>query len=31
MTSIILTWLCRFCGWANDNNAGACRKCGREQ
>jgi hypothetical protein len=27
--SIMWTWLCRYCGHANDNNPGACRKCGR--
>lgn len=26
---IILTWVCKFCGWANDNNNGPCRKCGK--
>jgi hypothetical protein len=25
---MILTWVCQFCGWANDNNNGPCRKCG---
>lgn len=25
---MILTWVCQFCGWANDNNDGPCRKCG---
>lgn len=24
---MILTWICKFCGWANDNNNGPCRKC----
>ena len=27
-TGVILTWVCEFCGWANDNNNGPCRKCG---
>lgn len=26
----IITWQCQWCGWANDNNQGPCRKCGRE-
>lgn len=26
----IFTWLCERCGWANDNNNGPCRKCGKE-
>jgi hypothetical protein len=25
---VIITWVCQFCGWANDNNDGPCRKCG---
>jgi hypothetical protein len=25
---MILTWLCEFCGSANDNNSGPCRNCG---
>jgi len=25
---MILTWTCDLCGWNNDNNSGACRKCG---
>jgi ribosomal protein L40E len=24
---MIITWICQFCGWANDNNNGPCRKC----
>ena len=24
---MILTWVCQFCGWANDNNNGACHNC----
>lgn len=31
MSRVILTWVCKFCGWANDNNNGPCRKCGRDQ
>jgi len=27
---VILTWTCDLCGWNNDNNGGACRKCGGE-
>lgn len=26
--AMILTWICTFCRWANDNNNGPCRKCG---
>jgi len=26
---MIWTWVCKFCGWANDNNPGPCRKCGK--
>ena len=29
-SGVILTWLCSHCGWANDNNSGPCRKCGRD-
>lgn len=25
---MILTWNCKFCMWANDNNNGPCRRCG---
>lgn len=25
---MILTKICDLCGWANDNNAGACHHCG---
>jgi hypothetical protein len=25
---MILTWNCRFCMWANDNNNGPCHRCG---
>lgn len=25
---MIITWTCELCGWNNDNNPGACRKCG---
>ena len=25
---MILTWICTFCRWANDNNNGPCRQCG---
>lgn len=25
---MILTWICTFCRWANDNNNGPCRSCG---
>lgn len=25
---MIVTILCDFCGWANDNNFGPCHKCG---
>ena len=28
MLSVIITWSCQKCGWANDNNNGPCRKCG---
>ena len=28
--TVILTWICKFCGWANDNNNGPCRKCGKD-
>jgi predicted ATP-dependent serine protease len=28
---MILTWCCSWCGWANDNNPGACRKCGKDE
>ncbi len=24
----IVTWTCKFCGWANDNNNGPCYRCG---
>lgn len=24
---MILTWICPFCRWANDNNNGPCRQC----
>jgi hypothetical protein len=27
---MILTWTCDLCGWNNDNNGGACHKCGGE-
>jgi len=26
---MIWTWVCRYCGYANDNNPGPCRRCGR--
>lgn len=26
----IFTWQCQHCGWANDNNNGPCRKCGKD-
>ncbi len=25
---MIITWICGLCSWANDNNAGPCRRCG---
>ena len=30
MLGVILTWVCQRCGWANDNNNGPCRKCGKK-
>jgi hypothetical protein len=29
--AVILTWMCKKCGWMNDNNNGPCRKCGAPQ
>ncbi len=28
---MIITWQCQQCGWANDNNGGACRRCGGDE
>ena len=28
---MIFTWACGQCGWANDNNLGACRRCGGDE
>lgn len=28
---MIVTWHCQQCGWANDNNPGACRRCGGDE
>lgn len=28
---MILSWMCQQCGWMNDNNGGACRRCGGDE
>ena len=28
---MILSWQCQQCGWMNDNNGGACRRCGGDE
>jgi predicted ATP-dependent serine protease len=28
---MIVTWQCQQCGWMNDNNMGACRRCGGDE
>jgi hypothetical protein len=27
----IISWQCQQCGWINDNNMGACRRCGGDE
>ena len=28
---MFVTWMCSQCSWANDNNMGACRRCGGDE
>lgn len=28
---MIISWMCRQCGWMNDNNMGACYRCGGDE
>ena len=28
---MIVSWQCQQCGWMNDNNMGACRRCGGDE
>ena len=28
---MIVSWQCQQCGWMNDNNPGACRRCGGDE
>ena len=28
---MIVSWQCQQCGWMNDNNSGACRRCGGDE
>jgi hypothetical protein len=28
---MIISWMCQQCGWMNDNNMGACRRCGGDE
>lgn len=28
---MIISWQCQQCGWMNDNNMGACRRCGGDE
>lgn len=28
---MIISWQCQQCGWMNDNNMSACRRCGGDE